>query len=315
MEYRCLGNSGLKVSSIGLGANNFGGRIGEKETERVVHQALDAGINFIDTANIYGNGLSEEFIGKALKGKRPQAVIATKFGRRTAEAPNSEGASRLHIMEQVEASLRRLDTDAIDLYQLHIRDPYTPLEETLRALDDLIHQGKVRYIGCSQLSAWQTCEAIWTSRMLGLNAFVSVQPYYNLLKRGVEKELVPFCKAYGLGIIPYFPLESGFLTGKYRPGQPIPEGTRFAGRPSLHHVLSEKNFAILRKLEEFAEGRGRRVGELAIAWLLANPQVSTVIAGATTPEQVLANTKSEGWRLTEEELKEIDAITQDEGVA
>jgi aryl-alcohol dehydrogenase-like predicted oxidoreductase len=205
--------------------------------------------------------------------------------------------------------------DAIDLYQLHIHDPHTPIEETLRALDDLIHQGKVRYIGCSQLSAWQTCEAIWTSRMLGLNAFVSVQPYYNVLKRDVEEELVPLCKAYGLGIIPYFPLESGFLTGKYRPGQPVPEGTRFAGRPSLHRLLSEKNFAMLTKLEQFAESRGRRVGELAIAWLLANPRVSTVIAGATTPEQVTANAKSENWKLTPEDLKEIDAITRDDETA
>lgn len=313
MEYRRLGNSGLKVSALGLGGNNFGMRVDERGTQRIIHQALDLGINFIDTANVYGRTRSEEFIGKALKGKRSQALIATKFGREMGKEPNTSGASRKHIMDQIEASLRRLDTDAIDLYQLHIHDPETPIEETLRALDDLIRQGKVRYIGCSGVTALQACEAVWTSRMLNLNAFVSVQPHYSLLQRDVEKELVPFCRAYGLGIIPYFPLESGFLTGKYRPGAPIAEGTRLASMRSFQRLLTEKNFAILQRLEHFAAQRTRQVGELAIAWLLANPTVSTVIAGATRPEQVVANAGVLDWRLSLEELKEIDEITRDEG--
>lgn len=313
MQYRRLGNSGLKVSALGLGGNNFGMRVDERDTQLIIHQALDLGINFIDTANVYGRTHSEGFIGKALAGKRSQALIATKFGREMGKEPNTGGASRKHIMDQIEASLRRLDTDFIDLYQLHIHDPETPVEETLRALDDLIRQGKVRYIGCSGVTAWQACEALWTSRMLNLNAFVSVQPHYNLLQRDVERELVPFCRSYGLGIIPYFPLESGFLTGKYRPDAPIPEGTRLASTRSFQRVLTEKNFAILERLERFAAERRREVGELAIAWLLANPTVSTVIAGATNPEQVVANARSLDWRLGPEELKEIDEITRDEG--
>lgn len=313
MEYRRLGNSGLKVSALGLGGNNFGMRVDEQGTQRIIHQALDLGINFIDTANVYGRTRSEEFIGKALAGKRSHALIATKFGREMGKEPNASGASRKHIMDQIEASLRRLDTDSIDLYQLHIPDPETPIEETLRALDDLIRQGKVRYIGCSGVTAWQACEAVWTSRLLNLNPFVSVQPHYSLLERDVEKELVPFCRAYGLGIIPYFPLESGFLTGKYRAGAPILGGTRLASTRSFQRVLTEKNFAILHRLERFAAQRERQVGELAIAWLLANPTVSTVIAGATKPEQVVANARSLDWRLSPEELMEIDEITRDEG--
>ena len=310
MEYRRLGTSGLKVSAIGLGGNNFGERLDEKGTTRIIHQALALGINFIDTANRYGGTRSEELVGRALKGRRGDALIATKFGRSMGDDPNASGGSRKHIMDQVEASLRRLGTEYIDLYQIHVFDPETPIEETLRALDDLIHQGKVRYIGCSGFTAWQVCEAVWTARTLNLNPFVSFQPHYNLLRREAEKELVPFCRSYGLGIIPYFPLASGFLTGKYRPSQPMPEGTRFATSPRYQRFLTEKNFAILERLEKFAGERGRPVGELAIAWLLANPTVSTVIPGATKPEQVVANVRPVDWKLMPEELKEIDQITQ-----
>jgi aryl-alcohol dehydrogenase-like predicted oxidoreductase len=310
MEYRRLGSSGLKVSAIGLGGNNFGVRLDAEGTRRVVDQALDAGINFIDTANVYGRGRSEEFIGKALRGKRGHALIATKFGREMTPAPNGGGGSRKHIMDQVEASLRRLETDTIDLYQFHIHDPETPVEETLRALDDLIRQGKVRYIGCSQIKAWQACHAVWTSRAHGLHAFVSLQPHYSLLYRETEQELIPFCLAHGLGVIPYFPLEGGFLTGKYRPGEAPPQGTRFAGQGNYQRLLTDSNFSILEKLTRFAEERGRSVGELALAWLLANPVVSTVIPGATKPEQVLANIRASDWRLLPQELVEIDEITQ-----
>jgi aryl-alcohol dehydrogenase-like predicted oxidoreductase len=311
MEYRRLGNSGLKVSAVGLGANNFGRRLDERGSARVIDQALDLGINFIDTANVYSKGGSEECIGKALKGKRDRAIVATKFGRVMGDGPNERGASRLHIMNEAEASLRRLQTDYIDLYQLHIHDPETPIAETLMALEDLIRQGKVRYIGCSGVTAWQACEALWTSRMLKIHGFVSVQPYYNLLRRDAEKELIPFCRAYGLGVIPYFPLESGFLTGKYRRGEPPPPGTRFAGSMMglREAACTERNFAILENLESFCKKQGRPVGELAIAWLLADPTVSTVIAGATKPEQVVANAKACTWKLTDDELGAIDQIT------
>ena len=308
MEYRRLGNSGLQVAAVGLGANNFGGRCDEQQSALVVDQALDVGATFIDTANSYGGTRSEEFIGKALKGKREKAIIATKFASPIGQGPNQRGGSRKHVMDCVEDSLRRLDTDYIDLYQMHFPEPETPIEETLRALDDLVRQGKVRYIGCSNFAAWQLGEAVWTSRTQNLNGFVSVQPYYNLLRRDVEKELVPFCKAYNIGILPYFPLESGFLTGKYRSGEPPPEGTRLAGSRNFQRVLSEKNFEVLQGLERFAEERERTVGELAIAWLLANPSVSSVIAGATKPEQVAANVKGVDWHLTAEEMKEIDEI-------
>jgi aryl-alcohol dehydrogenase-like predicted oxidoreductase len=312
MEYRRLGSSGLRVSAIGVGANYFGRRSDERETARILDQAFDLGINFIDTANVYGKGLSEEMIGKLLKGRRQQTLLATKFGRITGEGPNDRGASRLHIMNQVEASLRRLQTDYIDLYQLHVYDPDTPIAETLLALDDLVRAGKVRYIGCSGVAAWQVCDAVWSARTLRTHSFVSVQPYYNLLRREAERDLIAFCRAFGLGVIPYFPLESGFLAGRYRPGQPIPpDSVLRIFQPVRDAAITERNFAILAKLEKFCQSRERPVHELALAWLLANPQVSTVIAGATKAEQVAANVKALDWKLTAEELKEVDAMTSD----
>ena len=296
MEYRKLGSSGLQVSVVGLGTNNFGGRIDEAQSVAVVRQALDEGINFIDTAIIYGRGVSEERIGVALKGLRENVLIATKVSGAMGDGPNSKGNSRHHIMEQVDASLSRLKTDYIDLYQMHFPDSSTPIEETLRALDDLVHQGKIRYIGCSNFSAWQTCEAVWTSRSLNLIPFVSVQPEYSMLSRGVEKELIPFCKEYNLGVLPYFPLASGFLTGKYRRGEPVPDGTRLASNArAQERTLTDANFAMLERLENFAEEQGHPMVELAIAWLLSNSSVSSVIAGATKTDQVIANAKAAGW--------------------
>ena len=312
MEYRQLGPSGLQVSSIGLGTNNFGGRIDAERSAAVVHQAVELGINFIDTANIYGRGLSEEHIGHAVKEIRSQVLIATKVSGAMGEGPNSWGNSRHHIMEQVEASLRRLETDYIDLYQIHFTDPNTPIEETLRALDDLVHQGKVRYIGCSNFAAWQVCEAVWASKLLNITPFISVQPEYNLLNWAIERELVPFCQAYNIGIIPFFPLANGFLTGKYRQGEEIPEGTRFAGNVGAQQrILTERNFAILSRLESFAAERGHPMVELAIAWLLGNSTVSSVIAGATRPEQVVANAKAADWLLTPEDMKEVGELLRD----
>jgi aryl-alcohol dehydrogenase-like predicted oxidoreductase len=310
MEYRRLGESGVKVSLLGFGTNNFGSRADYEASERVLHQSLEIGVNHIDSANIYSGGKSEEFIGKALKGKRHQAFIATKFAGSMGPvaAPNMRGASRAHLMESVHASLKRLGTDYIDLYYVHVYDPETPIEETLRGLDDLVRQGKVRYIGSSQLAAWQLAHARWTSTHLNLNRFVCAQNHYNLLKRDVEAELVPYCKTIGGGLIPYFPLASGMLTGKYKQGQPPPPGTRIAKAANFANVLTDRNFKIVQGLEAFAKARGHTVGELAIAWLAACPVVSSIIAGATTPEQVIENAKGLEWKLTADDLKEIDKI-------
>ena len=309
MQYRQLGSTGLRVSTVGLGTNNFGFRMDEESSLRVAKFAVDQGINFFDTANMYGRGLSEERIGKALKGIRQDVIIGTKVGMAMGEGTNDTGASRYHIMQQVEDSLRLLQTDYIDLYQIHRPDPNTPIEETLRALDDLVHQGKVRYIGGSNYNGWQTAEAVLTARSLGLAEFVTMQPEYNMLNRSIETELLPFCDKYNIGILPYFPLASGFLTGKYLQGQEAPEGTRLAGSErAKKNTLTDKNFSILTKLSKFAEDRGHPMVELAIAWLLAKPVVSSVIAGATKEEQVTANVKASDWDLTEAEIKELDTL-------
>jgi len=309
MEYRRLGSSGLKVSEVGLGSNNFGWRLDEQSSIRVIEHALDVGINFIDTADVYGRGQSEEFIGKAVKSKRAQVLLATKFGNPMGAGPNERGGSRHYIMQAVEASLKRLQTDYIDLYQMHIWDSTTPIEETLRALDDLVRAGKVRYIGCSNYAAWQLCEALWTSDVNNLESFVTVQPQYNLLNRSIEQELVPCCQAYGVGVIPFSPLASGFLTGKYRRGQEAPAGTRLASNPMMQsRVLTDRNFDQLAKLEAFAVQRGHGMGELAIAWLLSHPWLSTVIAGATNAEQVSANVAAGEWKLTAEEAAAVNQI-------
>lgn len=306
MDYRQLGNSGLQVSEIGLGTNNFGRRLDAESTAVVVHHALDVGINMIDTSNSYGSGLSEEYIGRALKGKRHKAVVATKVSSRMAEGPNQAGNSRQHIIAEVENSLRRLGTDYIDLYQIHWWDPKTPLEETLRVLDDLISQGKVRYIGNSNFSAWQACEAAWTAKSAGTAPFVSVQPKYSMLDREIEAELVPFCEKYGLGILPYFPLANGFLTGKYRRDQPPPEGARLSGND--RGTLSAHNFDVLEGLEAFAGERNHTILDLAFAWLLAGASVSSVIAGATSAQQVISNAKTSGWHLASKDVNEVNAI-------
>jgi len=309
MEYRRLGNSGLKVSEIGLGGNNFGWWADEQTSVPVVHHALEVGVNFIDTADVYDRGHSEEYIGKALKGKRAGVVIATKFANPMGDDANQRGGSRRYVMQAVEASLRRLQTDYIDLYQMHIPDASTPIEETLRALDDLVRSGKVRYIGCSNFAAWQLCEALWTSRLSNLHSFVSVQPMYNILARQIERELVPCCQEYGIGIIPYSPLASGFLTGKYRRNEEPPAGARLSGPdPRFRRVFTDDNWDRLEKLEAYARERDHTVGELAIAWLLAKPMVSTVIAGARKEEQVTANVAAGDWKLTAEEVAQIEAL-------
>jgi len=306
MEYRKLGSSGLEVSAIGLGTNNFGRRVDAAGTARVLAEALDKGVTFIDTANIYSGGQSEDFIGQAIQGKRDQYIIATKAAMKIDNGPNGIGASRHHLFREVEKSLTRLRTDYIDLYQIHRADPSTPIEETLHALNQLVAQGKVRYIGCSNYASWQLCEAIWTSRERNLVSFSTVQPQYSMLDRRVESELVPFCQTYGIGILPYFPLSNGFLTGKYHRGQDAPGGTRLAEND--RGMLSDANFDILEALESFAQARDHTILDLAFAWLLANPAVTSVIAGATKPEQVAANAATVGWKLSPQDLVEIDTI-------
>ncbi len=310
MEYRNLGNSGLQVSVVGLGCNNFGGRVDQAGTKAVIDQCVEDGITFFDTADIYGGGKSEEFMGPALKPHRRDVVIATKAAGSMGEGPYWRGASRKYLMEAVDASLRRLDTDYIDLFQVHFPDAKTPIEETLSALDDIVKSGKVRYIGNSNFAAWQVVEADWVARTEHLTRFVGAQNEYSLLQRKIEPELAPACLKYGLGLLPFFPLASGFLTGKYRPNEAPPEGTRLANpnSPFAARVLNEGNFDMLVKLEKFAEDRGHTMIELAFSWLASKPFVSSVIAGATKPEQVTQNAKAADWKLTEEEFAEVDEI-------
>jgi aryl-alcohol dehydrogenase-like predicted oxidoreductase len=312
MEHRALGKSGLQVSVAGLGCNNFGIRIDAEKTRAVVGRALDEGVTLFDTADIYGGrGKSEELLGQALGERRKDVIVATKFGMPMGDGPHMCGGSRRYIINAAEASLRRLGTDYIDLYQIHQPDPATPQEETLETLDALVSSGKVRYIGCSNFSGWQLADAMWISRSGGLASYISAQNLYNLLDRRVERELAPACRHYGVGILPYFPLASGFLTGKYRRGSEPPQGTRLAlMRPMADRVLTAQNFATLERLEDFARSHGHTMLELATSWLAEQPQVASVISGATSPEQVSENVKAVGWRLSPDELAEIDKLAK-----
>jgi aryl-alcohol dehydrogenase-like predicted oxidoreductase len=312
VEQRRLGKSGLEVSLVGLGCNNFGGRADFEATRKVVHKALDLGITLFDTADIYGNrGGSEDFLGQLLGDRRKDIVLASKFGMAMDDVGKLMGASRRYIMSEVEASLRRLRTDWIDLYQLHQPDPLTPIEETLRAMDDLVRQGKARYIGCSNLNAWQTVEALWTSKQLNLNAFISYQNEYSLLVRDIDLELIPAMQAYGLGLLPFFPLASGLLTGKYKRNAPMPQGARLTNTKAIaNRYLTDENWSIVERLDSFSAKRGHSLLELAFSWLAARPTVSSVIAGATKPEQVEQNVGAADWKLTPEDLAEIDRLTR-----
>lgn len=310
MEIRNLGTSGLRVSAIGLGCNNFGGRIDLEATRRVIHKALDLGITLFDTADIYGErGGSETCMGQVLGDDRKRIVLATKFGMAMDDMDVKIGGSRRYIMSAVEDSLRRLRTDWIDLYQIHQPDPRTPIEETLRALDDLIRQGKVRYIGCSNFPAWQVMDAHWTAKSAGLNQFVSCQDEYSLVFRKPEEELIPAMRRLGLGLLPFFPLASGLLTGKYRRNVALPAGTRLANTQRLaNRYLTDRNWEIAEQLADYAETRAHTMLELAFSWLLAQRPVSSVIAGATRPEQLEQNVKAGAWHLTADELSEINRI-------
>ena len=347
MEYRTLGRSGLKVSIVGLGCNDFGGRWDLARTRELIAHALDVGVNLFDTSDVYPSpaggegppGRSEEYVGRALRGRRHEAIIATKFSRPTGEgaalyragvlaraghdageaasgaataAPRllRQGASRRHIVHAIEGSLRRLGTDYIDLYQLHGPDPATPLDETLRALDDLVRDGKVRYIGCSNFEGWRIAEAAGLAEAGRFAPFISTQAEYHVLDRRIEAELAPACLAAGVSVLPYFPLASGFLTGKYRRGEAAPAGTRFEMSPHLpSRFVSDDAWDRLERLEAFAGARGRTLVELAIGWLASQPHIGSIIAGASRPEQLDQNVAASDWRLAAAELAEIDAIT------
>ena len=311
MNLRKLGEAGPQVSVVGLGCNNFGMRIDLEASRKVIQKALDVGITLFDTADIYGSrGGSESILGQVLCENRKRIVLATKFGGAMDDAGTMKGASRRQIMSAADASLKRLRTDWIDLYQIHFPDPATSIEETLRALDDLIRAGKVRYIGCSNFAAWQVMDAQWTGKHYNLHGFVSCQNEYSLLVRDVERELLPAMQRLGLGLLPYFPLASGLLTGKYARNQPAPENTRFNALKGLaDRYLTQSNWKIVERLEKFCAKRGHPLVEVAFRWLLARPIVASVIAGATKPEQVEQNSKAADGVLTPEEIAEIDELT------
>ncbi|HXP04144.1 MAG TPA: aldo/keto reductase [Stellaceae bacterium] len=311
MEQRNLGRSGLQVSLIGLGCNNFAGRIDFAATQKVVHKALDLGITLFDNADTYGErGGAEEYLGKILGDRRKDIVLATKFGRPMDASGKLQGASRRYIIEACEASLRRLQTDYIDLYWQHIEDPGTPIEETLRALDDLVRAGKVRYVACSTLTAWQVVEAEWTSRTQHLEHYIACQERYSLLEREYEPNMAAMVEAYGLGLIPFSPLANGLLTGKYRRNQAMPAGARLTMTSRMaDRYLTERNWEIVERLAAFCEARGKTVLELAFSWLASRPAVAGIIAGATSPEQLEANVRAASWALSGDELTEVDRLT------
>ena len=312
MEFRNLGRSGLRVSLVGLGCNNFGARIDDASAKAVVHAALDAGVTLFDTSDSYGGrGGSETLLGKVLGERRGDIVLATKFSSAMDDAGRLQGGSRQYIFRAVEASLKRLRTDWIDLYQFHKPDPLTPLEETLRALEDLTRQGKVRYVGLSNHPAWQVADAAWIGLARGFAPIVSCQDEYSLLKRAAEQSLIPAMHHFGLGLLPFFPLAGGLLTGKYRRGEPMPDGARLAAAgANSGRFMTEANWRKLEDLRSFAETKGRSLLDLAFSWLVAQPSVSSVIAGATKPEQVVANVKAAEWKLTAAELADIDRLAK-----
>ena len=306
MACRRLGDSDLLVSAVGVGCNNFGVRIDQAAATAVVGAALDAGINFFDTADIYGDWNSETLLGRALGDRRHEVVVATKFGNRAPPPPAPPGGSRRYVIGAVEASLRRLGTDYIDLYQMHNPDLATPIEETLGALDDLVSAGKVRYVGHSNFTGAQIAEADRIARDGSFSRFITAQNHYNLLEREIEAEVIPACERFGLGLLPYYPLASGLLTGKYHRGEPPAVGTRmhFWG-PKAVETLNERNFDRLDRLSAYARDRCHSLLDLAFAWMLAQPVVSSVIAGATRAEQVRANVAAAAWRLTPVEVAEV----------
>ncbi len=319
MKMRFLGSTGLKVSALCLGTMTFGGRgywqaiggLEQPEADKLVGMALDGGINFFDTADVYSEGRSEELLGQALGARRPQVILATKVRGRMGEGPNDVGLSRHHIIEACEASLQRLGTDYIDLYQVHSFDPHTPLEESLRALDDLVRQGKVRYIGASNFAGWQLMKALAISEKQGLEQFVTLQAYYSLVGRDLEHELVPLCLDQGLGILVWSPLAGGFLTGKYRRGQSRPEGARRSDpEKQFLQFDEERGFTIVEALDQIARKHQATVAQAALSYLLAKPGITSVIVGARRPEQLADTLQTTEWEMSPEEIASLDELSQ-----
>lgn len=309
MKYKRLGRTGLKVSEICLGTMTFGSQADEEASKAIVKRALDAGVNFFDTANVYNAGVSEEFTGRALKEVRRDIVLATKLHGKVGPGPNDQGQSRKHIMDAIEQSLRRLATDYIDLYQVHRFDPTCPLDETLRALDDLVHSGKVRYIGASNYAAWQICTALWTSDKLGLARYDCVQPRHNLISRAIEQELLPLCQAQGVGVIVYNPLAGGMLTGKHQRQAPAAAGTRFAINPMYHNrYWQERVFDAVDRFRAIAAGAGHSMAQVALAWSLANPVVTSAILGASRVEQLDETLPAIDIALSPEQFRQLDEL-------
>jgi aryl-alcohol dehydrogenase-like predicted oxidoreductase len=322
MEYRNLGRTGVPVSILCVGCMNFGGATPEDESIQIIHRALDEGINFFDTANVYTRGISEEVTGKALKGRRDKIVLATKVHGRMSDDVLDYGNSRRHIIEQCEASLKRLQTDYIDLYQIHRPQADIPIDETLRALDDLIRAGKVRYIGTSSYAAWQVMESLWVAKELGLNRFVSEQPPYNLMDRSIERELIPMAQTYGIALIPWSPLARGFLTGKYRRGEELPEGSRlerdmgsgrstiFSERTKKH--LTDRAFDVLDVVEALANAKGATPSQIALAWMLRQPAITSPIIGPRTMEHLVDNLGAVGIEITDADREKLDSVAPPE---
>ncbi len=319
MQYRPLGRTGVQVTSLCLGCMMFGRRTNVSDSIAIIDRALDAGINFLDTANVYARGQSEEITGKALagNGKRQRVVLATKVhGRMADEDPNAFGNSRRHIIEQCEASLKRLQTDYIDLYQIHRPEPETPIDETLRALDDLVRSGKVRYIGTSTFGAWQVVEALWASKELGLNRFVSEQPPYNILDRRIERELLPMAQTFGIGLIPWSPIAGGLLSGKYRRGEPPPAGSRFSEQnaPNRTQRLVEGIYDVVEQLESIAQSKDCTLVQLALAWVMAQPGITSPIVGPRTFGQLEEYLGAPSVTLTDADRARIDELVPPGGV-
>jgi aryl-alcohol dehydrogenase (NADP+) len=314
MKYKRLGRTGLKVSEVCLGTMTFGSQADEQASKAIVKRALDAGVNFFDTANVYNAGVSEEFTGRALQGVRRDIVLATKLHGRMGPAPNDAGQSRKHIIEAVEQSLRRLGTDYIDLYQVHRFDPDSPLDETLGALDDLVRSGKVRYIGASNYAAWQLCTALWTSDKLHLARYDCIQPRYNLISRAIEQELLPLCQAQGVGVIVYNPLAGGMLTGKHQRQAPPTSGTRFDMNPMYRNrYWQERVFDAVDRFREIAAGTGHSMAQVALAWSLANPVVTSAILGASRVEQLDETLPAVDIVLSAEQLQQLQDLWENVG--
>ncbi len=310
MKYTKLGRTGVDVSPVCLGTMMFGGPTDETESIRIVHSAVDRGINFIDTANIYNKGRSEEILGKAIADSRDRLVIATKGRQTMGDGPNESGASRLHLMHELEASLRRLGTDFVDLYYVHTPDYETPIDESLRALDDMVRSGKVRYIACSNFRAWRLCEALWVSDRLNLNRFVCVQPLYNIVNRDIEVELLPLCKEHRVGVVSYSPLARGILTGKYKPGESFPDGSRASrnDKRMQQAELREASLAISQQIVAHCQQKGVAPSQFALAWCLANPILTSVIVGPRTMEQLDDNLSCLDVTITDDDERFIDSL-------